>query len=491
MKKIYVLGLGPGDVNLLTLKAVERLNSGKINFLRTEKHPTVDYLRENNIAYRSYDYIYENSKDFEQIYDSIAKDLIKQVKIYNSINYFTPGNPLVAEKSVELLIKLAEREKIDIEIVPGMSFIDPIISGIKRDPINGLKILDALVLKSNELDINVDNIITQVYNKRVASEVKLTISEVYGDEYEIIFIDSSGMKDKEKMLRIPVYKLDRLEEIGDLTSVYVPKVDKKQKKVYDINDLLNIMEKLRSAEGCPWDIRQTYTSLRENVIEEAYEVVDAVDNEDIDGLAEELGDLLLQVVFYSQMAKEDGYFNFIDITTAITDKLIFRHPHVFNVKKLEKSDEVVYNWNHAKFKSRNLESYTDRLKDIQKLPALMKSYKVQERASDIGFDWNNVAGALEKVKEEYFEVLEALELFEGGDARAIEEELGDLLFSVVNVCRFLNLNPEVVLNKTTNKFIKRFEKMEIESEKIGKKLEEMTLEEMDVLWNKSKVHKNL
>src|SRR5699024_9867800 len=220
MKKIYVLGLGPGDVNLLTLKAVERLNSGKINFLRTEKHPTVDYLRENNIAYRSYDYIYENSKDFEQIYDSIAKDLIKQVKIYNNINYFTPGNPLVAEKSVELLIKLAEREKIDIEIVPGMSFIDPIISGIKRDPINGLKILDALVLKSNELDINVDNIITQVYNKRVASEVKLTISEVYGDEYEIIFIDSSGMKDKEKMLRIPVYKLDRLEEIGDLTSVY-------------------------------------------------------------------------------------------------------------------------------------------------------------------------------------------------------------------------------------------------------------------------------
>ncbi len=490
MKKIYILGLGPGDVNLLTLKAVERLKSGDKNFLRTEKHPTVAYLKDNDISYISYDYIYEKNDNFEQVYRCIARDLIEQVQIYNRINYFTPGNPLVAEKSVEILIKLAEMEKIDIEIVPGMSFIDPIIVGAERDPINGLKILDALVLRPNQLDINIDNIITQVYNRRVASEVKLAISEVYGDEYEIIFMDSSGIKGKEKILRIPVYKLDRLEGIGDLTSVYVPKMDKKEKKVYDIKDLLNIMERLRSSEGCPWDMKQTYTSLRENVIEEAYEVVDAVDKGDIDGLMEELGDLLLQVVFYSQISKEDGYFNFIDITTEITKKLIFRHPHVFSEEKVENSEEIVYNWNHAKFKSRNLENYTDRLKDIQKLPALMRSYKVQERAGQVGFDWNSVDGPLEKIKEEYFEVMEALKLFEGGDAQAIEEELGDLLFSVVNVCRFLNLNPEVVLNKTTNKFIKRFEIMEKKSKEIGKNLKEMTLEEMDVLWNEAKVHKN-
>lgn len=488
MKKIYVLGLGPGDINLLTLKAVERLNSGDKNFLRTERHPTIDYLKDNNISYTSYDYVYENKEDFQEIYKFIAKDLMKQVEIYNIINYFTPGNLLVAEKSVEILLKLAEKKNIELEIVPGMSFIEPIISGVERDPINGLKILDGLVLKPNQLDINMDNIITQVYNKRIASEVKLAISEAYGDEYEIIFIDSGGIEGKEKILRIPAYKLDRLEEISDLTSIYIPRMDKKENKVYDINDLLDIMEKLRSSEGCPWDIKQTYNTLRENVIEEAYEVVDAVDNDDIDALVEELGDLLLQIVFYSKIAKEDGYFNFMDITTGITNKLIFRHPHVFNKKKVEKSDEIVYNWNHAKFKSRNLEKYTDRLKDIQRLPALMRSYKVQERAAEIGFDWDSVGGALEKIKEEYFELVEALELFEGGDAKAIEEELGDLLFSVVNVSRFLNLNPEVVLNRTTNKFIGRFETMEIKSNEIGKDLKDMTLEELDVLWNESKVH---
>src|SRR5699024_8364681 len=127
MKKIYVLGLGPGDINLLTLKAVERLNSGDKNFLRTERHPTIDYLKDNNISYTSYDYVYENKEDFQEIYKLIAKDLMKQVEIYNIINYFTPGNPLVAEKSVEILLKLAEKKNIELEIVPGMSFIEPII----------------------------------------------------------------------------------------------------------------------------------------------------------------------------------------------------------------------------------------------------------------------------------------------------------------------------------------------------------------------------
>ncbi len=490
MKKIYVIGLGPGDINLLTLKARERLNSGEKNFLRTEKFPIVNYLKENNIPYTSYDYVYERKNNFNEIYTFIAKDLIEKAETYNKINYFVPGNPLVAEKSVEILKNLARETKIELEIIPGMSFVDLLIIGADEDPIKGLKILDALNLKSNQLDINVDNIVIQVYNKRIASHVKLVISEVYGDEYEIIFMDSIGIENKQRILKIPIYKLDRIEEIGHLTSIYLPRMDKREKKVYDINDLLNIMEKLRSDEGCPWDMEQTYNSLRECVIEEAYEVVDAVDNDDIDGLLEELGDLLLQVVFYNQIAKEDGYFDFIDITTEITNKLIFRHPHVFKEEKVEKSEEIVYNWNQTKYKSRNLENYTDRLKSIPNLPALMRSFKVQERAREVGFDWDNVKGAIEKVKEEYFEVLESLHLFKGGDAGDIEEELGDLLFSVVNVCRFLNVNPEVALNKTTNKFIKRFAIMEEKSKRSGKDLKKMTLEELDALWNEAKIHKN-
>ncbi|MFS8542068.1 MAG: nucleoside triphosphate pyrophosphohydrolase, partial [Tissierellales bacterium] len=210
---------------------------------------------------------------------------------------------------------------------------------------------------------------------------------------------------------------------------------------------------------------------------------------DIDSLVEELGDLLFQVIFHCQIGYEEGEFNLLDVTTALNKKLIHRHPHVFGQKKVEKSEEVVYNWNKLKYKDRGISSYTERLKDIPKLPSLMRSYKVQERAAQIGFDWDHVSGALDKVKEEYYEVMECINKLRGGDTEKIEEELGDLLFAVVNVCRFFNVNPEVALNKTVNKFIARFEMMEKYSNKIGKKLEEMTLEEMDKLWDKAKLHK--
>ena len=163
---------------------------------------------------------------------------------------------------------------------------------------------------------------------------------------------------------------------------------------------------------------------------------------------------------------------------------------MFLLKKVEKSEEVVYNWNKLKFNSRNISTYTDILKDIPKLPSLMRSYKVQERAGQIGFDWEDVDGALEKVREEYNEVIESINNIKGGDVEEVEEELGDLLFAVVNVCRFLNVNPEVALNKTINKFIDRFQTMENMSKQMGKKLEDMTLEEMDALWDEAKLHKD-
>jgi tetrapyrrole methylase family protein/MazG family protein len=250
------------------------------------------------------------------------------------------------------------------------------------------------------------------------------------------------------------------------------------------------MDILRGEEGCPWDREQTHKSIRESVIEEAYEVADAIDRDDVDGLVEELGDLFLQIIFHCQIGLEEGDFNFYNVTTELNKKLIYRHPHVFKEKKVEKYDEVVYNWNKLKFEDRNISTYTDILRDTPRLPSLMRSFKVQERANKIGFDWDSVDGALDKVKEEYQEVIESIDDIEGGDVYKTEEELGDLLFAVVNVCRFLNVNPEVALNRTVNKFIDRFEIMEMKSRQIGKKLEDMTLEEMDILWNEAKLHKN-
>lgn len=489
MGKIYILGLGPGNIDALTIGVVDRIKSGDKNYLRTENHPTVKYLTDNNIPYESYDYAYEKEEDFEKVYEYIVKDLIKKSNKHNTINYLVPGNPMVAEKTVELLLNTKDKD-LKIELLTAVSFIEPMIELVGVDPVHGLKIIDGIGFKIKDIDINLDCIVTQVYNKKVASDIKLILSEVYGDEYEIYLINNAGVVGEEEVYRIPIYELDRNHRIGSLTSIYIPKVDKIDKKIYDIADIMDTVEILRSDNGCPWDREQTHKSLRECVIEEAYEVVDAIDKEDIDGLIEELGDLLFQVIFHSQIGLEEGEFNLYEITTELNKKMIFRHPHVFNEKKVEKSEEVVYNWNKLKFKDRGISTYTDILKDVPRLSSLIRSYKVQERAGEIGFDWEDVGGALDKVKEEYLEVLEAINNFEGGDVERIEEELGDLLFSVVNVCRFLDVDPEVALNNTINKFIKRFEIMELKAKKLGIKLENMTLEEMDVLWNEAKLHRN-
>lgn len=481
MGKIYVVGLGPGSEDALTLGAIKRINSGKKNFLRTEKHPTVSYFHDNNKPFKSFDHIYDSEADFANVYRLIVENLILEAQADEDINYYVPGNPLVAEKTVELLLK----EDVDVEIVSGMSFIEPIIEIVGRDPVDGLKIVDGAVFDSLMVDINVDMIITQVYNFRILSEVKIILSEIYGDEYYLWLIHSGGIPEYERVLYIPLYELDRIDDIGSLSSIYVPKVEKNNKNVYDFNDIMGIMRLLRGVGGCPWDLEQTHESIRSAVIEEAYEVVDAIDRGNTPDIIEELGDLLLQVVFHAQIAYEEGEFNPIDITTTLANKLIYRHPHVFTEKGVENSGEVVYNWNKLKYARRKITNLTDKIKDLPKLPALMTSYKIQEKAAEVGFDWDDIQGPIDKVTEEFNEVLEAMKEYGGGDKR-VEGELGDLLFAVVNLSRFLDVNPEVALNSTINKFIGRLEFMEKKSVELGKDIEEMTLDEMDVLWNMAK-----
>ncbi|WIV13043.1 nucleoside triphosphate pyrophosphohydrolase [Proteiniborus sp. MB09-C3] len=486
MGKIVVVGLGPGDISSLTLGAIEKICNGNKVFLRTEKHPTIKYLDEKGIDYSSYDYVYENQQNFEKVYEFIVQDLVKKSQKFESITYCVPGHPLVAEKTVTMLMELEKRESIELEIIPGLSFIEPVILAVGYDPINGLKVIDGLNIFETNFDINIDCLITQVYDKMRASELKLALMEVYGDEHEIYVINSAGIKHEEKVFRIPLYELDRLDCISFLTSVYVPKV--KNKARYDIYDLMRIMERLRGKDGCPWDAEQTHISLREYVIEEAYEVVDTINNDDMDALADELGDLLLQVVFHSQIGKEEGYFNFWDVTSNICNKLIHRHPHVFLDQTASNVSEALKSWNDMKAEEKSIQSYTDRLKDVPKsLPSLMRSYKIQQRAADVGFDWDDESGAIEKLYEELDEVMEEIR---NKDKDSLEGEIGDLIFAVVNVCRFVGINPENAINRTIEKFVDRFEFIEVESKKMGMDLKKMPLKDMDFMWNKAKIHKN-
>ncbi|MGB9813776.1 MAG: nucleoside triphosphate pyrophosphohydrolase [Thermovenabulum sp.] len=248
--------------------------------------------------------------------------------------------------------------------------------------------------------------------------------------------------------------------------------------------LVEIMAKLRGEGGCPWDKAQTHESLKPFLIEEAYEVIDAIDLKNPEVLKEELGDLLLQIVFHSRIAEEEGRFNIYDVIEKICDKMIRRHPHIFGEVKAETPEEVLKNWEDIKKEEKDFSSYAESMSELpEQLPALMKAYKVQEKAARVGFDWENVDGAFSKVQEELQEIQE---VYKSEKSEKIKEEIGDLLFAVVNVARFLKVDPELALRDATKKFIRRFKYIEDEAKKQSKDLRKMTLGEMDILWEEGK-----
>jgi len=258
------------------------------------------------------------------------------------------------------------------------------------------------------------------------------------------------------------------------------------KDKYEFSELIEIMKLLRSKEGCPWDREQTHESLKKYLIEETYEVLEAVDLNDKDKLCEELGDLLLQIVFHAQIAAENSEFDIDDVITGICRKMISRHTHVFGKDKADTPDQVVDNWEAIKKKEKGAKTQTEVLKDIpSNLPALMRSYKVQQKAAQVGFDWDNIDDVFAKV---YEEIQELKDVYKSQNVERITDEMGDLFFALVNLSRFLKVQPELALTGTINKFIKRFEYIERESTKMGKRLEDMQLSEMDELWNKAKIH---
>ena len=480
MGKISIVGLGPGDYSLISQGALELLQSSDRIFLRTEKHPTVDQLKQ-QIDYTSLDYFYEKEENFEEVYGQIAQFIVQKGKEEDLV-FAVPGHPRVAEKTVGIIEGLCKENNIELDIIPSMSFVDAMYNYLGVDPAEGFKLLDAFELEESYIDTSTNTIITQIYDPFIASNVKLKLMEHYDDEQEVCIVVGAGIKELESKTYVKLYELDRHQELFSyLTSLYVPR---SEKKLYNtVHDLQNIMKKLRGPYGCEWDAKQTHESLKKYLIEEAYEVGQAIDNDDIDELIEELGDVLLQVIFHCQIGEEEGYFNLGDVSSSICNKLIHRHPHVFkNVDvDMNKFDKT---WEELKKEEKGETTVTEGLQRIpQFLPALTKAEKIQHKASLVGFDWDNIGDVCKKVEEEYKELLDECK---SRNIKYIKEELGDLLFSIVNLARFLQVDPEEALNLTSKKFIKRFKFIEDNAKAMNKTLEDMTLEEMDKLWEKAK-----
>ena len=361
MPTLTIAGLGPGSLEQLPLGTWQLMKDHPAVWLRTEKHPLVDDLKSQGIRFQTFDHLYETKETFEGVYREIVRQVLTMAA-EGDLLYAVPGHPNVAEETVRLLreaLRAGAGEgvagrvpPITLKLLPAMSFLDAMFPLIDHDPVDGFMLIDALAFHRQPPDTNMDVIITQVYDSLVASELKLGLMHHYDAEQPIKVIKSAGIVGAEEVREIPLYQLDHQKDLDFLTSIYIARVDRFSKIHYNMNHLMDMLERLRGSDGCPWDKKQTHESLKPYLTEESQEVLDAIDGGDDDDLCEELGDLLLQVVFHSQIAKERGAFTMHEVIHGITAKIIFRHPHVFGDATAETPEDVKAIWAVQKAKEK-------------------------------------------------------------------------------------------------------------------------------------------
>ncbi|MCM3635880.1 nucleoside triphosphate pyrophosphohydrolase [Paenibacillus camelliae] len=498
-KKITVVGLGSGDADQLTLGVWKLLQRADRLYVRTKHHPMMTMLDAEGIAYTSFDDIYERHSNFPDVYKEIVDALVAEVERLAQhetsephIVYAVPGHPMVAESTVQQLLTRCEENGIELSVRGGESFLDAAFASLKFDPIEGFVLLDAAELDPSQLQPRLHTLIGQVYDSFTASDVKLALMERYPDDYEVIVGHALGVAGQEQIHKVPLYELDHLQGYHNLSIIYVPRSSEAalQNRMFD--RLHEIVRILRSPEGCPWDKEQTHQSIRKNFIEELYEALEAIDNDDPQAMQEEFGDVLLQLMLHSQMEEELGSFSIYDVIETLNEKLIYRHPHVFGDLSAQSADEALQSWDAMKKQEQKEKGIAakrpSQLDGIPKdLPALLTAYKLQKKAAKVGFDWDDIGPVLDKIAEELEELKQELA---SGDQQKQAAELGDLLFAVVNAARFIGADPEESLAKTNLKFKTRFQYIEKQLRINNKSFDDTNLIEMDQWWDEAKKMKN-
>jgi tetrapyrrole methylase family protein/MazG family protein len=481
---ITLLGLGPGNPSLLTVEAVQLLESIPEIYLRTSQHPTVAGFPA-SLQVHSFDDLYDSSPSFDYVYAHIVDQVLELAKRPQGVVYAVPGHPFVAETTCPEIVGRAKLEGIPVRIIEGLSFIEPTISALGIDPLPHLAIIDALELASAHVPHfppDAPALIAQIHSRTVANEVKLTLMEIYPDEHPTRLVHAAGTSE-ELVEDLPLHAIDQSQHIGLLTSLYLPPLEKGT----SFETFHEIIAHLRAPDGCPWDREQTHQTLRNNLLEETYETLEALDADNAVHMREEFGDLLLQITLHSQIASEYGEFNIAQVFKGIHDKIIRRHPHVFADLKVEGVEHVLQNWEKLKAAERTEElkengGFEKGLLDgvAKALPALSQAQEIQARAARVGFDWPDSSGVVDKINEECVELLSAKDITSRAD------ELGDLLFSVVNLARHYEIDAESSLRETNLRFRKRFAYIESSARELGKTVNDLSLDEMELYWQKAK-----
>jgi tetrapyrrole methylase family protein/MazG family protein len=479
MSGIILLGLGPGNPDQLTREAWGVLNSTEEIWLRTRQHPTVEAMPA-SLGIHSFDDIYESGETYDRVYETIVSRVLELGRRTEGVVYAVPGHPFVAESTCRSIVHLAREEQLPLRVVAGLSFLEPTFSALDLDPYPRMTLFDAMELSTTHVPAFAPDtpvLVAQIYSPLVASEVKMTLNALFPNEHPVWLIHAAGTPE-ELVEHLQLFEIDRSDHIGVLTSLFVPPLEAGS----SFESFQEIVARLRAPDGCPWDREQTHRSLRTHLLEETYETLAAIDRDDMDAMQEELGDLLLQVVLQSQIAAEEGAFTINQVIKQIHDKLVRRHPHVFGELQLEGVSGVLVNWERLKEKERNDKKEEKGLLDgvPQAFPALSQAQEYQDRAARVGFDWPVIEGVLDKIAEEIQEIREAT------NGEQLEGEIGDLLFVLVNLARWKGVDAESALRTTNSKFKDRFGHVEQYARAKGISLSDMTLEQMDALWDEAK-----
>lgn len=509
---ITILGLGPGSINDLTVQArnvlAQAAQEQHIVYFRTLIHPTVEPLRRAlpDLRIMSFDSLYDESEDWTTLYQHIAEEVCTRAE-QHPIIYAVPGHPLIGESSVQLVLQLAKERGLRISIVAGVSFLEPVCTALGLDPLDaGTQILDATILASlqpheiaGKVVPTIPLLITQVYNRRLASAVKLALGECYPDEWCVKMVRAAGViADNEErhqfhtgngtgeiVVEMPLYELDRNTYANHLSTLYVPPVEPLQPLRLPETLRYITMRLRRDPDGCPWDREQTHQSLIRYMLEETYEVVEALEENDMEHLSEELGDILLQVYLHSEIARQHGDFSIGDVYEHVNAKLIRRHPHVFGDTQVSGAGQVVQNWEAIKRQERkhagknvHNESVLDRVPLAS--PALTVSQEYQKRARKVGFDYSMIENVYTKLTEELNELREA------STPEHQFEEIGDILYVVSLIALWHKVDAETALRQANRKFRQRFQTMEQMLREQGQGFDSVGRDERLALWKQAK-----
>lgn len=451
MAVLSVVSLGTGSAEYLTRGGEAAVRNAKQLVLRTGRSPIASFLTEQGFDFDTLDDLYEQCEDFDAFHQAAAVTLFSRMK-EGDLCYVV--SDAAFDGTVFALQRLKPRD-LELRIVPGVSLADCCLSLIKRQS-GHVRIMSACELEESKLLPDEPLLLCELYSRECAGDCKLKLMELLPDELPVTLITGREEDGTLQAEEIPLMELDRQEKYDHLMAVYIPPVPMEQRTRYDMDDLVRIMARLRSPEGCPWDREQTYESLLPYLLEESYEYIQAVREDDPDHMYDELGDVLLQVVFHAEIGRQHGDFDILDVTTAICRKMMERHSHIFGGASADTPEEVAQNWEAIKRRQRGITTAQQAMRDVSKgLSPTMRAGKVQQKAARAGYAFPEAEDALQAVRNAAVKVGEMM-----NRKRDPEKALGEMLFDAVNATRLCGKSADIALNEATDCFIDRFSTVE-------------------------------